>query len=110
MIFGSHANSAGDSGNLSGTFDLRNEQQDACKKGITNDGCKMNFYITGDAARVLYERMKVKVLADNCGDSTTKTKIDEDGLWCTMSADKVFECNFAYNFARKKIVGSDMDC
>ncbi len=81
---------------------------DNCVKGANKENCKINLQIFGQAARVLYENMKAKPVADGCSEGMAKT--DASGLHCFIGSDKRYGCDLGYNFARAKVVGSDVSC
>jgi hypothetical protein len=104
-LTGAQANLAWAADDLKGFIYLN---ADNCEKGKTNANCIINFQVSGDGARALYEKMKAKAIKDDCAGGMMKT--DDSGLHCYVTDGKTYDCDFGYNFARKKIVGSDVDC
>ena len=88
---------------LKGIFYL---QEDVCGKGSAK--CEITLQIEGDAARVLYENMKSKAVADWCTEGFMK--VDADALRCFLMPDKTYECDVGYSFAKKRLVGSSVTC
>ncbi len=90
---------------VTGTFFLG---EDNCTKTGGSSDCKLNFQISGDAARILYDRMKIKAVKDECTEGLLKE--DGGGLRCYFTDEKNYDCDFGYNFAHKKFTGSDVIC
>lgn len=97
------AASAADEGDLAGSFFL---PQDKCGSGSAI--CEITLEIRGDAARVMYEKMKSKAVKDECTEGFVKT--DAGALRCFLMPDKTYECDVGYSFAKKRIVGSSVTC
>jgi hypothetical protein len=106
LIFGPAVNSAQAGDKLEGLFYLDSYN---CEKGTANADCQINFQIAGDAAQAIYEKMKAKAVKEGC-EGTALTKTDSSGVSCTLSDEKTYDCDFGYNFARKKLVHSSVSC
>ena len=63
----------------------------------------LQLYLDGDAARDLYQAMKVKAMPDECIGHDAHTKF-QGGIACTMHAGgKDFECSFAIDIKNQKL-------
>lgn len=95
---------SGESGQLAGTYRLGgktfydppvNEPQDT----------HMYFQITGAAAKDLYEKMKTKPIANQCGDEGTQTKV-VGSMKCTRGPKDGTRCWFGVDIKRQVIVNA----
>jgi hypothetical protein len=105
LVSGSFAAPAIAGDKVNGSFYL---SEDNCTKTGGNSDCKLNFQISGDAARTLYERLKIKPVKDACTEGLRKD--DGHGLRCYLTDGKNYDCDFGYNFARKSFGDSDVSC
>jgi hypothetical protein len=79
-----------------------------CKKGAVTAECQINIEISGAGAKAIYDNMAGKPQPEPCTEG--KVKYDGKGLRCYFTSEKKYQCDFGYNFARKKLVGSDQTC
>ena len=96
---------AEDSVPLKGTAFLGDED---CAGGLKSDTCILSFQLTGKAAKLLFDGMRVKAVQEECTGGMEKS--DGKGLHCIKSADGTYDCDFGYSFSEKAFTGSSMDC
>ena len=70
--------------------------------------CIAYFELNGDAARQLYENMRVPARTDLCTEGFMKT--DVSGLHCYSAGDGDHGCYFGYDFYRRRIVEGEFSC
>jgi hypothetical protein len=88
---------------LTGSFGFDRED-DACPKLGT---CTISFQINGAAAKAIYNKMRVKAVADECTGGLVKE--DGQGMRC-YKEDSGFSCDFGYSFEKKKFGDSLVTC
>lgn len=81
--------------------------EEACAKGLQGADCVLTFEVSGKAAKLLYEGMKVKARHEECTGGMEKA---ENGLHCIMGEDKTYNCDFGYHFKDKEFAGGHLDC
>ena len=89
---------------LSGTAALNS---DNCTKGISNQNCTIDFSITGQTAKLIYDGMVQKGKMQECTGNVEK--MDASGMHCIKgkNADD-YICDFSYAFKNDKFgPGSD---
>jgi hypothetical protein len=79
-----------------------------CSGGIKSKDCIMTFEVSGKAAKLLFEGMRVKAVKEEC--TGGMQKVDGNGLNCIKSDDKTYHCDFGYTFSKKAFTGSAVDC
>lgn len=89
---------------FSGTYRLGSS---GCKAG-PSQACRLNVEISGELAKAIYESMRSKAVKDECTGGQLKT--DRGALTCYVTPEGKHECHFGYDFARKKLVYSDVVC
>ena len=83
---------------LSGTAAL---DSDYCTKGTSNPHCTIDLSITGRAAKVIYDGMKVKGKMQECTGNVEK--IDASGMHCVKGkTTEDYFCDFSYAFKSDK--------
>jgi hypothetical protein len=88
---------------LSGSF-FFDREDNACPKLGT---CTISFQIDGAAAMEIYNKMRVKAVADECTGGLVKE--DGQGMRC-YKEDSGFSCDFGYSFEKKKFGDSLVTC
>ena len=97
---------AGDEIKLSGTATLDSEK---CSGGTANPKCVLNFYITGKAAKILFDGMPAKGVFQACTGNVEKA--DNSGMHCIKGKTaEDFRCDFTYGFKNSKFGASPDDC
>jgi hypothetical protein len=104
FVLASPAISAEDSP-LKGTAFLGEE---GCPGGIKSEDCVLSFQLSGKAAKMLYDGMRVKAVKEECTGGMEKS--DGKGLNCIKSADGEYNCDFGYSFSKKAFTGGFVDC
>jgi hypothetical protein len=79
-----------------------------CSGGLKSNDCILTFEISGKAAKILFDGMRVKAVKEEC--TGGMQKVDGNGLNCIKSDDKTYHCDFGYEFSKKKFTGSAVDC
>ncbi len=80
----------------------------SCGENGKANSCKMTFSLTGPSAKAMYDRMRVKAKYDECTEGPVKD--DGNGLRCYKSSKGVYECDFGYQFSKRKFTSSDTTC
>ena len=96
---------AGDEVQWKGSAFLGDED---CAGGLKSDSCILSFQLSGKAAKLLFDGMRVKAVQEECTGGMEKS--DGKGLHCIKSADGTYYCDFGYSFSEKAFTGSGMDC
>lgn len=81
---------------------------ESCGENGKASSCKMTFELKGAAAKAMYERMTVKAKTDTCTEGPVKD--DGNGLRCYKQSETRFECDFGYQFSKRKFSLSDVSC
>lgn len=79
-----------------------------CAGGLTSDSCILSFQLTGKAAKLLFDGMRVKAQKEECTGGMEKS--DGEDLYCNASADGTYLCEFGYSFSENAFTGSSEDC
>ena len=79
-----------------------------CAGGLKSDSCILSFQLSGKAAKLLFDGMRVKAEKEECTGGMEKS--DGKGLHCIKSADGTYDCDFGYSFSEKAFTGSSVDC
>lgn len=82
--------------------------QDTCDKNMKGKDCVLSFSIEGDAAKLLYNGLKVKAVHEEC--TGGMEKIGGGGLHCIKQDEKTYTCDFGYSLGKEEFTGSHMDC
>ncbi len=96
---------AEDDAPLKGTAFLGEE---GCPKGIKSEDCKLSFQLTGKAAILLFDGMRVKAVKEECTGGMMKD--DGKGLRCIKASDGNVDCDFGYQFSKKTFTHSAVVC
>ncbi len=92
-------------GKLEGGFYLSSE---SCGEDGKAPNCKMTFELKGAAAKTMYDNMRVKAKLDICTEGPVKD--DGNGLRCYKRSANRYECDFGYQFSKRKFTISDVSC
>lgn len=98
---------AGDAVPLQGSAFLGDGDGD-CVGGVKSASCVLSFQLSGKAAKLLFDGMRVKAVKEECTGGMEKA--DGKGLHCIKSSDGTYDCDFGYSFSGKKFTGSSVDC
>jgi hypothetical protein len=82
--------------------------EEGCHGGIKSNDCILTFQLTGKAAKLLFDGMRVKAVREECTGGMEKS--DGEGLHCIKSDDKTYDCDFGYTFSKKAFTGGAVDC
>jgi hypothetical protein len=82
--------------------------ESGCPDGLKSKDCVVSFQLTGKAAKLLFDGMRVKAVKEECTGGMEKS--DGNGLHCIKSADGRVDCDFGYDFNKKHFAGSAVDC
>jgi hypothetical protein len=82
--------------------------EEECAGGLKSDPCKLSFQLTGKAAKLLFDGLRVKAIQEECTGGMEKS--DGKGLHCIKSTDGSYDCDFGYSFSEKAFAGSSQDC
>lgn len=82
--------------------------EEGCAGGTKSPDCILTFQLTGKAAKLLFDGMRVKAVKEECTGGMEKS--DGHGLHCIKSDDGTVNCDFGYTFSKKAFTGSAMDC
>ncbi len=97
---------AGNEFKLQGTVNLDSE---ACAKGTAGPDCRLNFAITGKAAKVIYDGMTEKGVLQECTGEVEKA--DASGMHCIKGkTTNDYYCDFAYYFKKHEFGGGGDGC
>src|SRR5258706_5573901 len=77
---------AGDEVPLKGSAFLGDED---CAGGLKSNSCILSFQLTGKAAKLLFDGMRVKAVQEECTGGMEKS--DGKGLHCIKSADGTYD-------------------
>ena len=97
---------AGSEIKLQGTVSLDAE---ACAKGTSGPDCRLNFAITGKAAKAIYDGMTEKGVLQECTGEVEKA--DASGMHCIKGkTTNDYYCDFAYYFKKDEFGGGGDGC
>lgn len=82
--------------------------QEACAKGLNAPDCVLSFSLSGQAAKTLFDGMKMKAVREEC--TGGMQKYNENGLNCIKYDDGTYTCGFGYDFGKEAFGGSHEDC
>ena len=82
--------------------------ESGCPGGLKSADCILTFEISGKAAKLLFDGMRVKAAKEECTGGMQKT--DSHGLNCNKAEDGTYNCDFGYRFSKQAFTGSAMDC
>ena len=82
--------------------------EEGCSGGIKSDECVLSFQLSGKAAKLLFDGMRVKAVQEECTGGMEKS--DGKGLHCIKSTEATYDCDFGYTFSKKAFTGSAVDC
>ena len=72
---------------------------ETCAKGTSGPDCTLDFYVTGKAAKTIYDGMTAKGKMQECTGNVEK--FDESGMHCIKGKTaKDYLCDFSYGFAK----------
>ena len=93
---------------LTGTYAIAGKEAVDPPPGQPND-THLQLFLTGNAARDLYNAMKVKATPDECTGHNARSKFD-GGIACTMQeGGKEYECSLAIDI-KKQTLDPIYDC
>jgi hypothetical protein len=102
---GSPAFSANDI-KLDGTVTLDAE---TCAKGASGPDCTLDFYVTGKAAKTIYDGMIAKGKMQECTGNVEK--FDDSGMHCIKGKTVTdYGCDFSYGFAKHRFSAGPDGC
>jgi hypothetical protein len=79
-----------------------------CAGALKSDSCILSFQLTGKAAKLLFDGIRVKAQQEECTGGMEKW--EGNGLYCNKSADGTYLCEFGYSFSEKAFTTSVEDC
>lgn len=90
---------------LEGSAVLRDED---CAGGLKPDTCILSFQLTGKAAKLLLDGMRVKAEKEECTGGMEKG--GGNGLYCHKYEDGTYLCEFGYSFSEDAFTFGAEDC
>ena len=83
--------------------------EEACATGTAAAGCRLNFEVTGETAKIIYDGMTAEGVFQECTGEIEK--FDESGMHCIKGKTTAdYYCDFAYSFKEGEFGGGGDGC